>query len=265
MKILALKILFVAACISIVCLRVPAQNSAPPVNSATHAGASSPETLVTLYVASNPDGAEIDVDDSFAGKAPMTLKLIPGRHSIRMFMNDYHNWSQWITIEAGADVHITAALEKSLHFEQTVPSGDAVLFVSPQIGGKSFGFFRAPDGTAAAVPVSEVKDAMDAGYKPVTFGDMVQVIDSYAKTIQDQQKKLNDFASDYNVLVERFNRLAAINATPAASYAASQADDEKRAMKLMLFQSLLSRTGPQPPPVRIQVTDCTAFPALCVH
>jgi hypothetical protein len=153
----------------------------------------------------------------------------------------------------------------TLHVEQNVPSGHAVLFVSPEIGGKSFGFFRAPDGTAAAVPVLEVKQAMDAGYKPVTFGDMVQAIDSYAKTIQDQQKRLNDLASDYNALVERFNRLAAINATtPAASYAPSQTD-EKRAMRLMLFQSLLSRTAPQPPPVRIQVTDCTAYPALCVH
>jgi hypothetical protein len=264
MKTLALKLLFVAACISIGPLRVPAQNSAPPSGSSARTQASSPEILVTLYVTSNPDGAEINLDDAFVGKAPMTLKLLPGRHSIRMFMNDYHNWSQWITVEAGPDVHIAATLEKSLHFEQTVPNGDAVLFVSPQIGGKSFGFFRAPDGTAAAVPVSEVKDAMDAGYKPVTFGDMLQVIDSYAKTIQDQQKKLNDFSSDYNALVERYNRLAAISSTPAANYAASQANDERRAMRLMLFQSLLSRTTPQAP-VRIEVTNCTAFPALCVH
>ena len=155
----------------------------------------------------------------------------------------------------------------TLHVEQNVPNGNAVLFVSPTIGGKSLGFFMAPDGTAAAVPVSEVKQAMDAGYKPVTFGDLVQGIDNYVKTIQDQQKRLSDLASDYNALVERFNRLAAINAaTPAATYAPSTSnDDEKRAMRLMLFQSLLSRTAPQAPPVRIQVKDCTAYPALCVH
>ena len=152
-----------------------------------------------------------------------------------------------------------------LHVEQNIPSGNAVLFVSPEIGGKGFVFFRAPDGTAAAVPISEVTQAMEAGYKPVTVGDMTQVVDSYVKTIQDQQKRLNDLASDYNALVERFNRLAAINAaTPAVTYVPSQTD-EKRAMRLMLFQSLLSRTAPQPPPVRVQVTNCTAYPALCVH
>jgi hypothetical protein len=149
-----------------------------------------------------------------------------------------------------------------LHVEQNIPSSNAVLFVAPEKGGKSFGFFRAPDGTVAGIPVSEVKQAMDVGYKPVTLGDMTQVIDNYVKIIQDQQKQLNDLVSDYNALVVRFNRLAAINATtPAVTYAPPQAD-ERQAMRLMLFQSLLSRTAP---PVRVQVTDCKAYPALCVQ
>ena len=153
-----------------------------------------------------------------------------------------------------------------LHIEQNIPNASPVLFVSPMVGGTGLGFFRAPDGSAAAIPVSEVKQAMDAGYRPVTFGDMVQTIENYAKTIQEQQRQLNDLTSDYNALVTRFNRLAAINSTtPAVAPARSQADDEKRAMRLMLFQSLLSRSAPAPPPVRVQVTDCTASPALCVH
>lgn len=159
-----------------------------------------------------------------------------------------------------------SAVAAPLHIEQNIPSASPVLFVSPMVGGTGLGFFRAPDGTAAAVPVSEVKQAMDAGYRPVTFGDMVQTIDNYAKTIQEQQRQLNDLTSDYNALVARFNRLAAINSTtPAVAPARSQGDDEKRAMRLMLFQSLLSRSAPAPQPVRVQVTDCTASPALCVH
>jgi hypothetical protein len=155
----------------------------------------------------------------------------------------------------------------ALHVEQNIPTGNAVLFVSPAIGGTSLGFFIAPDGTTAAIPVSEVKQAMDLGYRPVTFGDLVQGIDSYVKTIQEQQKRFDELTSDYNGLVARFNRLAAINAsTPAAAYSPAQSnDDEKRAMRLMLFQSLLSRTAGAPPPSRIQVTDCNAYPALCVH
>lgn len=154
----------------------------------------------------------------------------------------------------------------SLHVKQVAPREDAVLFVSPAIGGEGFSFFKAPDGTAALIPIPEVRQALEAGYKPVTVGDILDVTDNYVKTIQDQQKRFSDLASDYNALVERFNRLAAINAVPAAtSYAPSQTNDEKRTMRLMLFQSLLSRTGPPPPPVQIQVTDCRTYPALCVH
>jgi hypothetical protein len=155
---------------------------------------------------------------------------------------------------------------QAIHVEPYIPNANAVLFVSPLPAGKSVALFKTPDGTAlAAVPIPEVKLAVEAGYKSVTFGDLVEVLDNYAKAVQDQQKRLNDLSSDYNALVQRFNRLAAINTTtPAQSYTPSQ-EDEKRAMRLMLFQSLLSRTAPAPPPTRIRVTDCTAYPALCVH
>jgi hypothetical protein len=68
---------------------------------------------VVIYLTSDPDGAEINIDDAAVGKAPMTVKLNPGKHAIRLFMNGYQNWAQWITFQAGPDVHITATLEKS--------------------------------------------------------------------------------------------------------------------------------------------------------
>lgn len=86
--------------------------SAPPGPS-RDTSKSSPETLVMIYLASDPDGAEINIDDAPVGKAPMTVKLKPGRHAFRMFMNSYQNWVQWITIEPGTDVHVKATLTKS--------------------------------------------------------------------------------------------------------------------------------------------------------
>jgi hypothetical protein len=71
------------------------------------------ETLGTISLTSSPYGAEIYSDSLFVGKTPATLKLKPGQHSIRMFMNDYNNWSQWITVEPGSETHITATLKKS--------------------------------------------------------------------------------------------------------------------------------------------------------
>jgi hypothetical protein len=96
---------------------VPLTPATPPAAMAPSpprdAGTGSPETLVMIYLTSDPDGAEINIDDSSVGKAPMTLKLKPGKHAIRIFKNDYDNWVQWITIWAGADVHIEATLIKS--------------------------------------------------------------------------------------------------------------------------------------------------------
>jgi hypothetical protein len=66
-----------------------------------------------VSVTSDPIGAEIYVDDSFVGYAPVTLELKPGQHSIRAFAKDFKNWSEWPTIIAASQVHIEATLKKS--------------------------------------------------------------------------------------------------------------------------------------------------------
>jgi hypothetical protein len=77
------------------------------------AGVTPAETLGTISLTSSPYGAEIYSDSLFVGKTPATLKLKPGQHSIRMFMKDYNNWSQWIAVEAGSEARIAATLKKS--------------------------------------------------------------------------------------------------------------------------------------------------------
>jgi len=68
------------------------------------------DALGTISVTSNPDGAEIYVDDSFVGKAPATINLKPGPHSIRAFAKDYQNWSRWITVAANSQIELTATM-----------------------------------------------------------------------------------------------------------------------------------------------------------
>jgi hypothetical protein len=89
---------------------------AVPIQASNHPETSGPgasDALSAVSVTSDPVGAEIYVDDSFVGKAPVTLDVKPGKHSIRAFAKDYKNWSQWVTIVAGSKVHIAAALKKS--------------------------------------------------------------------------------------------------------------------------------------------------------
>ncbi len=65
------------------------------------------------FPATNPDGADVYVDDQFYGNSPAILKLKPGKHMILVKMSGYKDWSKDISTDAGAEAHLTAALERS--------------------------------------------------------------------------------------------------------------------------------------------------------
>lgn len=74
---------------------------------------SAPTELAAISVSSIPDGADIYADDAFVGNAPATLKLGAGKHTIKVAMAGFKDWSRDITALAGSDAHLTANLEKS--------------------------------------------------------------------------------------------------------------------------------------------------------
>ncbi len=71
-----------------------------------------PNGLATISVSSNPDGADIYADDSFVGSAPATLKLSVGKHTIKVTMAGFKDWSREITALAGSEARLAASLEK---------------------------------------------------------------------------------------------------------------------------------------------------------
>jgi hypothetical protein len=77
------------------------------------ATASTTESLGAVSFTSEPNGAEIYVDDSSVGKTPLVLSLKLGHHYARMFAKDYKNWSQDFTVVAGSELKLAAKLEKS--------------------------------------------------------------------------------------------------------------------------------------------------------
>lgn len=74
--------------------------------------ASPRDGIGTVSVSTNPDGADVYVDDQFYGNAPATLKLKPGKHMIRVKMPGYKDWSREIATDVGAEAHLTAVLER---------------------------------------------------------------------------------------------------------------------------------------------------------
>ncbi len=68
----------------------------------------------SIAVTTTPDGADVYVDDQFYGNSPVTLKLKSGKHTIRVRMSGYKDWSREITTDAGAEARLSAVLEKAV-------------------------------------------------------------------------------------------------------------------------------------------------------
>ncbi len=66
----------------------------------------------TIIVTSTPEGADVSVDGAFVGNTPATLKLAPGKHTIKVSMAGYKEWSREISVLSSSDVKLTATLEK---------------------------------------------------------------------------------------------------------------------------------------------------------
>jgi hypothetical protein len=90
------------------------KSAAKPAESSPAAApaASTADAVGTVQVTSNPDGADVYSDGAFVGNAPSTLKLSPGKHTVRVTSSGYKDWSRDITVQAGSDVKLNAVLEK---------------------------------------------------------------------------------------------------------------------------------------------------------
>lgn len=64
----------------------------------------------SIAVTSEPNGSEVYADGAFVGNCPATLKLSPGKHSIKVSKTGYKDWNRDITVEGGSSVNLAASL-----------------------------------------------------------------------------------------------------------------------------------------------------------
>lgn len=89
------------------------EESTPATAKALAENAPSAEAVGTVSLTTTPDGAEVYVDGQFNGNSPATLKLKPGKHTIRVSATGYQDWAREITTDAGSSVHLAAPLQKT--------------------------------------------------------------------------------------------------------------------------------------------------------
>ncbi|HKF21551.1 MAG TPA: PEGA domain-containing protein [Candidatus Angelobacter sp.] len=65
-----------------------------------------------ILVTSVPDAADVFVDDAFVGNTPATLRLSPGKHTIKVSQTGYKAWTKDLSVIASSEVSLKAALDK---------------------------------------------------------------------------------------------------------------------------------------------------------
>jgi TonB family protein len=83
------------------------------VESAPAAESAASSEAATVSLTTNPDGADVYVDAQFNGNSPATLKLKPGKHTIRVSMTGYSDWTRDISTDSGSSVNLKATLYTS--------------------------------------------------------------------------------------------------------------------------------------------------------
>lgn len=63
-----------------------------------------------LAVASQPEGADIEIDGSFVGSTPSTIELQAGEHTAVVHKKGFQNWQRKITVTGGT-INLRAELE----------------------------------------------------------------------------------------------------------------------------------------------------------
>ena len=81
-------------------------------NAMAESAPASADAVGTVSLTTSPDGADVYVDSQFNGNSPATLKLTPGKHTIRVSAAGYQDWTREITTDAGASVSLKATLQK---------------------------------------------------------------------------------------------------------------------------------------------------------
>jgi serine protease Do len=93
---------------------VPSQNSSAPVSTAAApAQPQQSEGTGTVSITSDPDGAEIFVDDKFFGDAPATLKLSAGTHIIVLKTPGRADWRRTLEVLKGNKTTLKAILDQA--------------------------------------------------------------------------------------------------------------------------------------------------------
>jgi hypothetical protein len=66
--------------------------------------------LLPVAIVSDPAGARIEVEGTFAGVTPATIKLQPGEYQVTLSLAGHEGWSGTVIVQAGTPAAVAAAM-----------------------------------------------------------------------------------------------------------------------------------------------------------
>ncbi|HEY2468019.1 MAG TPA: PEGA domain-containing protein [Terracidiphilus sp.] len=84
--------------------------AAPPAALAAMTPVPAAPAQAALSIASNPVGADIEVDGGFVGNTPSTVNLTPGSHQIVVKKKGFNDWTKTLNVTGGT-INLNAELE----------------------------------------------------------------------------------------------------------------------------------------------------------
>ena len=85
----------------------------------------------SMNIYSDPDGAEIYVDNNFMGVTPLSFKKVAeGEHEIRLYKKNFREWTQRVLVRSFQPTDVKATLEVSpgILTVNSFPAGASILF-----------------------------------------------------------------------------------------------------------------------------------------
>jgi len=89
----------------------PANAVAQGTDASTYNGSAA--VSAKLQLASDPPGADIEVDGSFVGNTPSDVQVAAGDHAVVVKKAGFKDWQRTLKVSSGSSVHLNAELEKA--------------------------------------------------------------------------------------------------------------------------------------------------------
>ncbi|MEJ7849372.1 MAG: PEGA domain-containing protein [Pyrinomonadaceae bacterium] len=84
-----------------------------PQSPSETSGSNEASGMPVLMIKSNPEGAEITIDEVFVGSTPSSFPLRSGEHKISVKKSGFQTWERTISLTAGSNITLDASLEKT--------------------------------------------------------------------------------------------------------------------------------------------------------